>query len=85
VFGGGTTAGWLGDTWTWDGTSWTKLNVTGPSPRQTSLATLNGKILLFGGYDGTVLADTWQWDGASWTQLNVSGPPARYSPAMAGQ
>jgi hypothetical protein len=35
LFGGGPPMGLdvLGETWTWDGTSWTQRDVEGPSPR----------------------------------------------------
>jgi hypothetical protein len=39
LFGGGSASGatlgspYLGDTWSWDGTSWSELQIPGPSPR----------------------------------------------------
>ncbi len=76
----------LSDTWTWDGSAWTQLNVTGPSARSVAVMTpLDGKLVLFGGEDvnGTALSDTWTWDGNAWAQVNVSGPPGRYWSVMA--
>src|SRR5579872_5102508 len=67
----------LSDTWTFDGTSWTQLNVTGPPGRElASIASLDGGLVLFGGVScpGTYLSDTWIWSGSAWTQANVSGP-----------
>jgi hypothetical protein len=48
------------------------------------MATANGKVVLFGGYDtGSDLADTWEWDGTSWTQrLDAKGPAARSEHTM---
>ncbi len=68
----------LSDTWDFNGSTWTQANVTGPSERDSqSMATLNGKVILFGGEFGSYLADTWEWDGLTWTQKNVTGPSAR--------
>jgi N-acetylneuraminic acid mutarotase len=52
------------------------------------MATLNGTVVMFGGYDPDnfndyFLADTWTWDGAAWTQQFAPGPGARYGAAMA--
>jgi hypothetical protein len=77
----------LGDTWTWDGTSWSQVASDGPAPRASAaVATLGGDIVLFGGLDtsGHVLGDTWTWNGTVWTQQMVSGPSPRSSAAMAG-
>ena len=51
------------------------------------MAPLDGKLVLFGGFDdtndvGDTLADTWTWDGAEWTQLDVTGPSTRAPAAM---
>ena len=77
-------AQYLSDTWTWDGATWSQLNVSGPTPRCCgAMAPLNGKLVLFrgsgalsGGPPGmaTVLSDIWIWDGAAWTQQK-GGPP----------
>jgi hypothetical protein len=72
----------LGDTWQWDGATWTEVVAgQGPSPRWgAGLATLNGKTVLFGGSDGLSvggLNDTWQWDGTTWTQLAPNLSPSR--------
>jgi hypothetical protein len=77
-------AGWgeapLNDTWNWDGTIWTELDINGPSDRSDqSMIGVNGTVLLFGGEGlGPYLGDTWQWNSTpTWTQLNVTGPSAR--------
>jgi hypothetical protein len=86
LFGGsGYPGGPLNDTWTWDGSAWTKLDVAGPPARYgAAAATLEGTIVLFGGMgeEMTTLSDTWTWDGARWTKLDVTGPPARYGSLM---
>jgi N-acetylneuraminic acid mutarotase len=67
----------LSDTWIWDGTAWTELDVTGPAGRDGAvMAPLDGKLVLYGGQAGTgcFFFDTWTWDGTAWTQLDVTGP-----------
>jgi hypothetical protein len=91
IFGGigdtavGGTAG-LADTYEWDGTAWTKREVVGPSARWShEMATLNGKVVLFGGFnqEDWYLGETWEWDGATWTKREVAGPAGRVGHAMA--
>ncbi len=68
----------LGDTWSWDGQSWTVVATTGPDPRGAGAAgALGGQMILFGGYgpDHGGEDDTWRWDGHSWTQLLPSVIP----------
>ncbi len=79
LFGGRSNGTPLGDTWVWDGSSWTQRMVTGPSPRfHAAMASFGPAVLLFGGDSGSGdLADTWLWDGTTWTQQNVAGPSAR--------
>ena len=85
LFGGWGSFGYLGDTWTYDGTSWTASSIVGPSGRQNAaMASLDRKAVLFGGeYQGVLLGDTWTWDGAAWTELHVASPPPRAEAAMA--
>ena len=95
LFGGMQTANtstptYLGDTWRWDGVAWTDLALAGPSPRALStVTTLLGRVVLFGGatsdaQGSTVLGDTWSWNGAAWAQLSVSpSPPPRSGAAFA--
>jgi hypothetical protein len=79
-------------TWIWNGTQWSNPLTTAMSPpsRQSSaLATLNDKVLLFGGCQSCggnfgLMGDTWEWDGQSWTELHpAQSPPARFG-AVAG-
>jgi hypothetical protein len=74
----------MGDTWEWDGTAWTQRMVSGPPARYgAAMASLGGKVVLFGGLGALLYDDTWEWDGQSWTQRDVAGPPARYWASMA--
>ena len=83
MFGGAGQGGWgdpLGETWTFDGSRWTRqLPTTSPSPRAFAAVTFDtkrGVVVLFGGYTGqTFLNDVWTWDGANWTQQASSLPP----------
>jgi hypothetical protein len=86
LFGGSrhpfTGGGYLGDTWTWDGTTWTQLHpATSPPARHNAdliYDAASNEVILFGGYDGHYLNDTWAWDGTTWTQLHpATSPPPR--------
>jgi hypothetical protein len=81
----------LGDTWTWDGQTWTE---QGPavSPLRRAYAgsafdSKHGLLIVFGGSSDTapgLLSDTWTWDGTNWTLLDISPhPSARVDSAMA--
>jgi len=83
--GGG---GQLGDTWTWDGDTWTRHDVTGPPARGAASMAYDGTtgtVVLFGGYSGqSLLDDTWLWNGTAWSQVHpVNQPPALNGAAMA--
>ena len=95
LFGGCTansncgSTGLLGDTWTWDGSTWTQLSpATSPPAREDAAMAYdaaNGTIVLFGGSGSgfTSLGDTWSWDGSTWTQLSpATSPSARYGASM---
>lgn len=82
MFGGFGEAGYLNDTWTFDGTTWKNAN-TGPAPSprtnmQMAYDRATRKVVLFGGYDGRrYLGDTWLWDGttSTWTQASPLHSP----------
>lgn len=81
LFGGGDGPTTFGDTWTFDGTSWTQVAVTGPAPRTGHVLVydpLRQVVVLFGGDVAGVgiVADTWEWDGVTWTQKNPATVPA---------
>ena len=89
VLFGGAGSGHFGDTWTWNGATWTQQNpATSPSVRYGASMTYDpttGNLVLFGGYDGsTALNDTWTWDGTTWTQQHpAASPSGRVSAALA--
>lgn len=87
LFGGKTATGLLQDTWTFNGTTWTKLTPTHKPP-----ARCNGMMnvsfntnLLFGGMNTkNILGDTWIWDGSDWTQASPTvSPEPRFDAALA--
>lgn len=85
LFGGqGPSGTLLGDTWVFDGATWSPRDVSGPSARAgAAAATLNGKVVLFGGSDVSGLrGDTWEWDGTSWTERSGPGPSPRSGAAV---
>jgi hypothetical protein len=85
LFGGSGTAA-LGDTWEWNGTTWTQRMVSGP-PAQSSHAmaydAARGVTILFLGTSSGSLGETWEWNGTAWTQRLVNGPSRRYGHAIA--
>jgi Bacterial Ig-like domain (group 3)/Galactose oxidase, central domain len=89
LFGGQGTTGYLGDTWSWNGTTWTQLSpANSPSARYGAAMAYDaatGQLILFGGnnIDGNP-NDTWSWNGTTWTQLSpATSPPGFDSLAMA--
>ncbi|HEY4178697.1 MAG TPA: hypothetical protein VGM90_17745 [Kofleriaceae bacterium] len=84
-----------GETWTYNGKTWTMLPLAaGPHPRSEAAMTydpVRGKIVLFGGREhtasGTAVVDNdlWELDGTGWTQRTVAGsqPPARGNAGLA--
>ncbi|MEM7204519.1 MAG: hypothetical protein AAF628_29955 [Planctomycetota bacterium] len=93
LFGGTTypfpSAGWLGETWQWDGGLWQQaLPATSPSPRGwASMAYDVGRnrVVMFGGYGPAgPLDETWEWDGRDWRRIvTSSAPSARGDAAIA--
>ena len=73
----------LADTWEWDGAAWVRVAAGATSPDARFAAAMaydgvNGKTVLFGGYNDGTKGDTWTWDGAAWVLAASGGPPARY-------
>lgn len=95
LFGGADAAKVCGDTWQWDGTSWTQVSFTGPAPRTFPAMTYDShrkRIVMFGGNrvlfgsdenKDTFLNDTWEWDGQRWLEIKVAGPSPRAEAAIA--
>jgi hypothetical protein len=88
---GQTYSGGFDDTWTWDGSDWTRVSLTGSPPMRSeaSLAYDGARavLVLFGGVNGheaKLLNDTWQWNGLAWKQNQPgSSPPARLGAVLA--
>ena len=83
VMFGGRTHGkkYLGDTWSWDGETWTQVAAVGPEPRDHHGMVYDparDRVVLQGGYNGTVsFEDTWEWDGREWSRGSSEGPGER--------
>ena len=84
--------GLFDDTWTWNGSTWTKdATATHPSARNSASMAYDaatGNVVLFGGggfgSGPSPLGDTWTWDGSTWTkQAPATSPPARQYGSMA--
>jgi len=81
---GGVRGGYLDDTWTYDGRTWTPVcgtdatPVCGPPPgygNAMAYDLLHQQIVMFGGSNGDNY--TWTWNGSVWTlQQPVHAPPA---------
>ena len=80
VFGGLDRTSVLGDTWTWDGTTWThETPATAPPARYLGAMAYDstrGEVVLFGGQDDDELfGDTWVWNGTTWAQRTPATSP----------
>ncbi len=69
-----------GETWEWNGTTWTQIATSGPAARANhtmSYDSAHGVVVLYGGSStSSVFHDTWTWDGTTWRQIAPSGPNA---------
>lgn len=91
VSGSATPLGDLGDTWTFDGATWTPIAATSAGPERrfgaamASLGEASRKVVLFGGMtaSGGGTNETWTFDGTTWTQITTPGPAGRYNASMA--
>jgi|GEM_PF-1401491 len=77
-----------GDTWEWDGTSWTQRSPehSPPACHSAGMAydSARGVTVLFGGVTaGGYSGDTWEWDGEDWEYQTSAGPGPRSEVAMA--
>ena len=89
LFGGQDNDLELGDTWEFDGNSWTLRSTSGPDARlgaAMAYDSLRGVTVLFGGRrENSSRRDTWEWDGTSWALRNEGGaglPGGRYGHSM---
>lgn len=70
----------LNDTWTWNGTDWTKLSPAKSPPGRVNASmaydAASGKVLLYGGQGlHGDSADTWTWNGVTWSELSPAKNP----------
>jgi hypothetical protein len=78
-----------GETWTWDGASWSKRSPIHSPPRRSDAELAyddaHGSVVLFGGRDRAhYYDDTWTWDGSDWTEeFPAHHPDARADTSMA--
>jgi hypothetical protein len=89
LFGGETNGTFLGDTWLWDGDTWTQVATAGPSPSaraRSAMAFDSGRhrVVLFGGWDGQHFGDTWEWTGEAWERVHPRIAPGVSSRASTG-
>jgi hypothetical protein len=80
----------LGDTWTWDGYSWTQRTPTHAPPARDgevmAFDQQSRQLLTLGGEEigNGCLTDTWARSGSDWIQLHPpTSPPNRFSAASA--
>jgi len=67
----------LNDTWTWDGSTWTKRSPahSPPARADASMAFDGQRLVLYGGAgQAGLMQDTWAWTGDDWLQLSGGGP-----------
>ena len=91
LFGGKVNNDLSGETWEWDGNTWTQRIANGPSGRINHAMVFDSArqvVVLFGGKDREgwpypPKRDTWEWDGTRWAQRSSSGPLQREHHAMA--
>lgn len=87
LFGGVGNSGLLGDTWLWNGESWTPLNSKGaPSPRSghaMAYDPINGYVVMYGGTTSNGASnETWLFNGSEWTLYTYLGPSPRAGHSM---
>ena len=91
MFGGNISSGeCVNDTWTFNGTAWTKVSAaTSPSVRTNAVMSydsVNSIFVLFGGKNEyNYLPETWTFNGTTWTQVvvaNGTGPSGRVGAQM---
>jgi|GEM_PF-6336656 len=81
VMFGGYNGNLLGDTWEWNGGSWTLVAPNGSGPFMRSGPGLaydsaRQRTVLFGGSTGQSASDTWEWNGNVWTQVQTQASPS---------
>ena len=70
----------LGDTWVWNGSSWTAKAPAASPPARSMLCMayddVQQQVVVFGGFGTALLGDTWSWDGVNWTQSSPALSPS---------
>lgn len=68
----------LGDTWVWDGTTWTERHPAVSPPATYGGSLVNdgaGNLVLYGGIvNGAPSFQTWTWNGTTWRLASSAGP-----------
>ncbi len=74
-----------GDTWEYDGTTWTKLDIAGPPARLGHAMVYDsrrGRTVVIGGMGAAPQGeqpprydDVWEFDGRAWTKVETTGGP----------
>jgi hypothetical protein len=89
LFGGRSGGAARGDTWEWNGSTWTLAHpgdaagLTAPHPRDAFAMTYDSVrhvTVLFGGFSDTYLGDTWEWDGQAWSHRHAGDPAGQTAP-----
>jgi hypothetical protein len=79
LFGGGDGTTDLADTWEWSGTSWSQVQISGPSPRHGHAMVYDSNrhvIVLFGGeHTGSYLSETWELVPSCYANCDASTTP----------
>lgn len=80
LFGGEVNAGdgntqWVGDLWSFDGTTWSTLSGPAPSSRANAAMVTNplgNGVMLYGGVNAAALSDQWVYQGGVWGRYAVA-------------
>ncbi len=91
LFGGYTVedgeTGVLGDTWEWDGRSWTEMLPSRRPPAQSGASMAYDEsrsvLVLVGRSGDKSTGETWEWTGSSWKHVSTASRPPRYNAAVA--
>jgi hypothetical protein len=90
LFGGFEQPGafWIDETWTWEGSDWTKQEPAHSPPglvdASSAYDAADGEVVLFGGAGMSgPLDETWTWNGSDWTRREPAhSPPAIFGATM---
>ena len=61
---------------------WIQMTPASPADRlEHAMAydSVRGKVIMFGGYDGSHLNGTWEYDGVNWTYVTTASRPSARS------